>query len=178
MATGLSTVTGQRTLAQNAELESGLLHNRNLIEFLCGSYKTGARHADLIQPANFLGHDWWPEDVEFDRRLRGRLPTIHQSLAHLSWQRVLDRDPIWWALGFLAWETSWGMKLFVDAVTSASAPCWEIFGGAQDGVRARLPAYEQKPQTVAPLASHRRATLVLRASLSAMGFPVHPDWIG
>ena len=71
-----------------------LIHARCLINFCCGGY-TGKRHAGDIQPSDFLGVDWWPQDESFDRRLRGRLQFINEELQHLSWQRVLNTQALW-----------------------------------------------------------------------------------
>jgi hypothetical protein len=122
MAVELAKIQGARTLIQNALLEAFLVHDRCLINFLCGGY-TGARDPKDLQPKDLLGREWWPPDEEFDRRLRGRLPVINQNLAHLSWQRVRSEEPVSWQALFIAHETSWGMGLFVDEVVSSGGPC-------------------------------------------------------
>ena len=61
-----------RTLAEVAALEATFVHARCLVNFCSGGYAGNRNPAD-IQPANFLGVDWWPRDGQFDRKLRGRL---------------------------------------------------------------------------------------------------------
>jgi hypothetical protein len=177
MAAYLSNIQGSRDLLENALLEACLVHNRNLIEFLCGSERTGSRNPETIQPSDFLGHSWWPEDVEFDCRLRGRLYVMHENLAHISWQRVLDKEPVLWPAGFLAWETSWGMKCFAEAAEAEHAACWEIFATGHAEVRQMLPPYDnKKPQTVVTPAPHRHITVALRMMVLMTGQAVPQDW--
>ncbi|MBA2281033.1 MAG: hypothetical protein M3527_03770 [Actinomycetota bacterium] len=100
----LAAVPGQRNSLQNALLEAGLAHYRCVVNFCCGHF-TGRHRADDIKPSDFLRRDWWPEDEEFDRRLRGRLPGINKTFAHLTWDRGIVQ--ILWPLGFLAHEAQW-----------------------------------------------------------------------
>lgn len=69
--------------------------DRSLILFLCGG-QSGQRDRRDIQPSDFLGHDWWPDDEEMDQRLRGRLAVLARFKAHLSWERVLNTDAVLW----------------------------------------------------------------------------------
>lgn len=155
MAAELVRVHGARDLHQNALLESFLVHNRNLINFIAGGYK-GSRDSGDIQPADFLGYDWWPGDEEYDRRIRGRLPVINQNLQHLSWARVQADDFVMWPMGFLAHETTWGMRLFVAELRKADGRRLGQFELSLQIAHAALPPFEQKPQTTAPMAPPRK----------------------
>ncbi|HSH58319.1 MAG TPA: hypothetical protein VK988_01510 [Acidimicrobiales bacterium] len=104
---------GERALAETAALEATLVHTRCLIHFCCGGYE-GRRNRHDIVPADFLGVDWWPRDEDFDRHLRGRLRFIDHELQHLSWQRVLNKDPLIVPIVLVAHEVHWGMHLFVE----------------------------------------------------------------
>ncbi len=81
-----------RTLAEVAALEATFVHARCLVNFCSGGYAGNRNPAD-IQPANFLGVDWWPRDEQFDRKLRGRLRLVNQPCStcrgSVCWTRNL-----------------------------------------------------------------------------------------
>lgn len=143
-----------RTLAETAALESTFVHARCLINFCCGDYG-GRRHKGDIQPADFLGVDWWPRDEQFDRKLRGRLPVINQLMQHLSWQRVLDKQSVIWSVVFLAHEVDWAMRLFVAELRATRSRWLDPFEMQESLVRARLPALDQPAETMPHLAPAR-----------------------
>lgn len=75
---------------QKAALESGLLHLRNMIEFLFGRQRGGTwghRHSNDIRPQDF-GVEWEAPDTEASARLKSRLEVIDRHLSHLSWHRI------------------------------------------------------------------------------------------
>lgn len=141
MAAQLAEVIGSRTALETAVLEAGLVHYRCVVNFCCGNFR-GKWQPDDIQPSDFLGRPWWPQDEEFDRRLRGRLPTINVHLAHLAWDR-LDRSVLW-PFGLLAHEADYAMRLFLDQVP-AGASWRKSFDRASHEAASRLPARTEWP---------------------------------
>ena len=154
LCTELAKVTGQRALLENALLEAVLLHNRCLINFVCGNSK-GERDKNDIQPADFLGRDWWPEDEQLDRQLRGRLPMLNKHLAHLSWKRVTDSTPVLWSVILVSHQTHWGMKLFTAEAARVGSTQASIFEANRDRVELALPRLGQVAETSPVLAPLR-----------------------
>ena len=83
--------SGEKTVLENAVLESFLVHARNLVDFLQGQ----SNRNDTIKRSEFaLGKRWSP--------VRGSLPKdlIRQAskhMAHLTWDRIpLDQEQPWW----------------------------------------------------------------------------------
>lgn len=148
---------GDRTLAHNAAVEAFMLHDRCLINFLCGNYKGGRMDGRDIAPSDFLGFEWVLEDEEMDRRLRGRLPGINTCLAHLTWDRVEGGAPFSWPPLFLAWETTWAMRQFVTAVRESGGKCLFQFEAAAAQVAQQLPPFRDEYQTTPPYAPPRRS---------------------
>jgi hypothetical protein len=128
-AARLELVDGIRTPDENATLEALLLHARCLINFLCGNYRGGWMREDM-KPADFLRAPWVLPDDEMDRRLRGRLTVINQSLAHLSWRRVSDAQGVMWPTGLLAHEVHWAMHQFVEALPANDPALMRLWGVA------------------------------------------------
>lgn len=118
VACRLDAVTGGRTPDESMALEIGTVYYRSLVNFCCGNFR-GNRHDDDIKPSDFLGTDWWPPDEELDRRLRGRLPTINRTLAHLSWHRP-DIYAMW-PFGQLAHEVHHVLTEFVAEAESRTS---------------------------------------------------------
>ncbi|MGH9151835.1 MAG: hypothetical protein ACRD03_05465 [Acidimicrobiales bacterium] len=119
---------------RNATLEALLVHARCLINFLCGNYKGEWLPSDM-RPADFVRTAWVLPDDEMDRRLRGRLPVINESLAHLSWKRVTNTQGVIWPTGLVAHEVHWSMHKFVDAVramNTSSAALWSVAAAEAD----------------------------------------------
>ena len=154
-AIDLSVVRGARTREDQATLEAFLVRNRALILFVCGG-RTGKRNDRDIQPRDFLDRDWWPDDEEIDRRLRGRLKLIDFALAHIGWDRVKDATTLCWPSSSLAWETSWALTQFVQVLVAEHRPVAPVFAEAQRQAYAALPAYEAAPSMEHPLAPRRR----------------------
>lgn len=119
--------------------DSILTLNRSLILFLCGG-ESGKRDKRDIQPADFLGHDWYPTDDEMDQRLRGRLRVISKNRAHLTWHRAQDSSAVIWPLALVVWETSWTFGLFIAALRDVGSPALPIFEEAEQAIRMALPA--------------------------------------
>ena len=151
---------GVRDAVETSEFEAFLTHWRNMVLFLCGG-ESGGRHPNDIEPADFLGSDWWPDDDdELDRTLRGRLPVVHKSLAHLSWFRVLALEPLAWSGVFLAHEISYAMALFIEEIRARDGRCLQQFETGQARVKACLPAWDGRtPQTAVTLAPARKTPL-------------------
>jgi hypothetical protein len=151
VASRLSQVEGSRTSAESADLDAGLLHYRAVVNFCCGDY-CGRRHHDDITPEDLIGRDWWPDDEEFDRRLRGRLGGINKALAHLSWKR---RDlSIIWPFGLLAHEADYALRLFVAEVPD-DEPVLAVLRDAAAYAKDVLPAREQWTTTTVEPAPKR-----------------------
>lgn len=146
--------SGAQSLADTAALEATLVHARCLINFCCGGYQGGRNRSD-IRPEDFLGRDWWPRDEEFDRTLRGRLRFINQELQHLSWQRVLDEEPLGVSVTLLAHEVHWAMHLFVDELRHRSNDWLPNFEIQEQYITARLPTLDRPQQTSPHLAPVR-----------------------
>jgi hypothetical protein len=67
----------------NAFIESGIIHARNLTEFLlCKS-----RREDSLVPEDFTT-SWVPGPAAAVQRLRSNYRPMHAYVAHLSWERV------------------------------------------------------------------------------------------
>ena len=67
----------------NAFIESGIIHARNLTEFLlCKS-----RREDSLVPEDFTT-SWVPGPAAAVQRLRSNYRAMHAYVAHLSWERV------------------------------------------------------------------------------------------
>jgi hypothetical protein len=154
-ASDLSVFPGARSREDQATLEAFLVRNRALIHFVCGG-RTGKRNPRDIQPRDFLDRDWWPDDEEIDRRLRGRLKAIDLSLAHIGWARVTDDTTVLWPCRFLAWETSWALTQFVQVLVAERRSVAPAFAEAQRQAYAALPAYEAPPMTDHTYAPRRR----------------------
>jgi hypothetical protein len=127
------------SVQQLALLESFLIHDRCLINFLCGNVK-GGRHRNDIQPRDFLGVDWSPPSP-VDEELRGRLTAINAHLAHLSWERttLVDQGNLRWYVVHLAHPTSNAMRAFVQELESSAGTCVDRFQIVLDRVQAILP---------------------------------------
>jgi hypothetical protein len=67
----------------NAFIESGIIHSRNLIEFLL--FKSW--RPDSMVPEDFTS-TWEPRPAGAVQRLRSSYPAMHAYVAHLSWERV------------------------------------------------------------------------------------------
>jgi hypothetical protein len=145
-ATDLSVIPGARNREDEATLEAFLVRDRALIHFVCGSYK-GKRNDRDIQPRDFLGRDWWPDDEEIDRRLRGRLKLIDTSLSDIGWDRITDGALAHWPCTFLAWETTWAMTQFVQVLVAEQRSVATAFAEAQRQAYAVLPPFEPPPIT-------------------------------
>jgi hypothetical protein len=154
-ASDLTVVPGPRSREDQATLEAFLVRDRALIHFLCGGRK-GKRREDDIQPSDFLDRDWWPDDEEIDRRLRGRLVQIDRTLARIGWTRVTDGTPVSWPVTVLAWETTWGLTQFVQVLLAERRSVAPVFAEAQRQAYAALPAFEPPPLTELPYAPKRR----------------------
>ena len=122
---------------------------------LLWGYK-GTRDASDIQPADFLGEDWWPRDEDFDRKLRGRLRFINQELQHLSWQRVLNKDPLLVSVTLLAHEVHRAMDLFVDELNTKRSDWFPPFDLQRQYVTKLLPRLDRPAETAPHLAPPRR----------------------
>jgi hypothetical protein len=59
---------------------------------------------------------------------------MSRQKAHLSWERVLNKDMVLWPFGLLAWETTWSMRLFVRELEGASVASAEPFQSAEQYV--------------------------------------------
>jgi hypothetical protein len=157
LARNLDGVIGVRTEADNNAMEAFLVHYRCMVNFLCGDYK-GNWYPTDIQPEDFLGEPWWPQDEELDRRMRGRLPIINTELQHLSWQRVTNRDAVKWSTVSMAHEVSFAAERFVDEAERVRpgrvAANLRI---TTQHVGAVLPPVEQLPHTEVPPAPARRS---------------------
>lgn len=148
--------SGVRSPEQTAAMEAVLVHTRSLINFVCGGYK-GGRMAHDIQPADFLGMDWWPRDEDFDRMLRGRVRFINQELAHLSWERVLNKDPLIVSVTLLAREVHWGMHLFVDELRTKQSTWLPMFDAHEHQVTGALPPLDRRTAGTVPHLAPARA---------------------
>jgi hypothetical protein len=101
-----------RTDRDNAAMDSAFVHARCLINFLCGNYMGTWQRGD-IKPADFLGHDWFPDDNRnFDRELRGRLRIMNKAVVHATWDRVTSDEAVIWSMIVVAHQVSFGMRLF------------------------------------------------------------------
>jgi hypothetical protein len=140
-ASDLTVVPGVRSREDQATLEAFLLRDAALIHFACGNRK-GKRNDRDIQPSDFLGRDWWPDDEEIDRRLRGRIKQIDAALGHVGWNRITGEAPSHWPISFLAWETSWALTRFVQVLIAEQRSVAAVFAEAQRHAYAALPAYE------------------------------------
>ena len=147
-----------RMLADTAALEATLVHVRCLIHFCCGGYD-GKRDGRDIVPKNFLGVDWWPRDEDFDRTLRGRLRFINHELQHLSWQRVLNKEPLIVPVVLVAHEVHWGMHLFVDELRRKQSDWLETFELQEQVVRKLLSPLGRLAETVPHLAPARSSPI-------------------
>ena len=154
-ATELSVLPGRRTRTDEATLEAFLIRDRALIHFVCGG-RTGKRNDRDIQPRDFLDRDWWPDDEEIDRRLRGRLKVIDFAVSRIGWDRVTDQTSGLWPTSALAWETSWALTEFVQALVAENRPVASTFAEAQRQAYAALPPYEPPAMTDHPYAPRRR----------------------
>lgn len=155
LAVRLDEVIGARTSADNNAMEALLVHYRCMVNFLCGGY-TGGWHSWDIQPADFVGRVWFPSDEELDRRLRGRLLTINAELQHLSWERILQTDPVMWSTVLLAHEVTYTMGLFHDALElEAPGPVCDLFGASHQRAIEVLPELGDRAGTAVPPAPLR-----------------------
>jgi hypothetical protein len=155
-ASDLTVLEGIRGREDRATLEAFLVRNRALINFVCGT-RTGKRRNRDIQPMDFLDRDWWPDDEDIDRRLRGRLKQIDRSIGRIGWSRVNDDSPDPWPCALLAWETTWGLTQFVQVLVSEQRPVASAFAEGQRQAYAALPAYEAPSITGdGPFAPKRR----------------------
>ncbi len=150
----LARFSGIRGAAEQAWMDAFFVHDRCLINFLCGGYK-GRWQVDDIKPADFLGDLWTLEDEDLDRQLRGRLATINSKMAHLTWKNFTDDAPIIWNAGSLAHETHYAMGLFVAALEAAGRPGLGVLKQAQATAQTSLPALRKVRQTAAPQAPLR-----------------------
>ena len=77
-------------MAQNAFLESALLHARTLTAFFIKKRS----HASDIHRTDFAP-EWSLEPADAVKRLDDRYLLLHKYLAHLTWERVSKDAPIW-----------------------------------------------------------------------------------
>jgi hypothetical protein len=153
-ASDLTVINSIRGREDRATLEAFLIRNRALINFVCGN-RSGKRKGRDIQPRDFLDRDWWPEDADADRRLRGRLSQIDRWLSSVGWNRVIDAAPDPWPCAYLAWDTSWALTQFVQVLVAEQRPVAVAFAEAQRHAFAALPAYEAPPHLDQPLGPRR-----------------------
>jgi hypothetical protein len=77
-------------VAQNAALESALIHARSLIEFMLDPGK----YEDDMRPDDFYPN--WPGPPEEVRsQLDADRKLLNKFLVHLTWERVTDEAPEW-----------------------------------------------------------------------------------
>lgn len=67
----------------NALIESGIIHSRNLTEFLLHK----STRPDSLVPTDFTT-GWAPGPAAAVQRLKSDYPKMHAYVAHLSWKRV------------------------------------------------------------------------------------------
>lgn len=127
-----------------------MVHYRALGQFLCGT-TDGTRHANDIQPADFLGRDWTLPDDEMNATIRIRMPRINADIAHLSWTRALDRSALIWPVGLLVHEICWGMGEFVNTLRAEQGHCRDLFEATEAYVLDRLPPRERWAATAVDL---------------------------
>ncbi len=96
-----------------------------------------------------------PRDEDFDRHLRGRLRFIDHELQHLSWQRVLDKEPLIVPIVLVAHEVHWGMHLFVEELRAKQSDWLDTFEVQEQLVRKLLPPLVRPVETVPQLAPAR-----------------------
>jgi hypothetical protein len=147
--------TRVRTPVETAALEATLVHSRCLIMFCCGG-ENGNRDKRDIQPANFLGTDWWPRDESFDRKMRDRLKFINEELQHLSWQRVLNKEPLIVSVDLLAAEVHYMLHLFVEELRDRKNRWLGAFEAQERYVYELLPKLDRPGETKPHLAPPRR----------------------
>lgn len=145
---------GTRSLADRAVMEACLVHARSLIYFCCGDYGARRDRRD-IQPADFLGKDWWPPNDDDDRIVRGRVRFINQKLQHLSWERVLDQEPLLVSVVLLVHEVHWAMTQFINELRTQHNDWFEGFEMQRQALEALLPALNGTAETVPHLAPPR-----------------------
>lgn len=155
LAAELAQVTGSRTLVDEALMEALLVHNRCLINFLCGNWK-GRYQGNDMRPSDFLGYDWTPPDALFERRLRGRLGVINKQLAHLSWDRVTDQTPVFWSVVHMSHQTHVALKLFTAELARTHSPVSGVFMACESELDDVLPVPKQVRETRPVLAPERQ----------------------
>lgn len=141
-----------------AALEATLLHARCLIHFCCGGYDGKRDRRDIVSK-DFLGVDWWPRDEDFDRKPRGRLRFIDHGLQHLSWQRVLNKEPLIVPVVLVAHEVHWGMHLFVEELRAKQSDWFDTFELQEPIVQRLLTPLGRLAETVPHLAPARRSPI-------------------
>lgn len=149
LAAALASVTGTRTLTDRAVMEALFLHNRCLVNFLCGNW-TGKHGTDDIRPSDFLGRDWWLPDLD-DRGLRGRLRVLNKHVAHLSWERVTDDTPVLWSLTLISHQSHWGMAVFAEDAAQADIAQASTFADARELAEASLPPLPSRVAETTPI---------------------------
>jgi hypothetical protein len=87
--------------------------------------------------------------------LRGRVLFINQELQHLSWQRVLDTEPLIVSVTQLVHEVHWSMHLFVEELRGTRSDWLERFELHEQYVRTLLPELGETGETVPHLAPER-----------------------
>jgi hypothetical protein len=117
--------------AQNAALESGLIHARSLIEFMLDE----PRHDDDMRPDDFYP-GWVGPPAEVRTQLDAERKLLHKHLVHLTWQRVKDEPA--------AWDHEHTVRVIVDQLgayadhVSTGAERGEIDGAVVRSLRAHL----------------------------------------
>jgi len=129
----LSIANGARTARDQAAFDSCIVHSRCLINFLCGNTR-GEWKAIDIQPIDFLGFAWFPQDggwegdrSHFDRDLRGRMAVFNREVFHLSWNRVTNDEVIIWSIVRLAMLVGHAMSLFIIELQKIEHPTLPTF---------------------------------------------------
>jgi len=109
-------------MAQNAFLESALLHARALTAFFL---KDSDRDSD-IRRTDFAPEWTTPAPGDAVKRLNGHYLLLHKYLAHLTWERVSEDAPAWdypnIAVDVVDVADAWSKHLAL-----ADRSMWEVF---------------------------------------------------
>lgn len=110
----------------NVVLEAALLHARNLLDFFVGGQpKEGNLDKDSIRAGYFVGKNGWWRSSKLPY-LKVRKKDINESLSHLTFSRIKNKDRYHWNLPKIKKEIDDAYAEFLQLLPQNERGKWQL----------------------------------------------------